>query len=74
MKLQPKNLNKVGLVAWLLYAIFEILIQLLFWIWVCIGQEIILFIGKIWLDQESNYSIFQKNITTEELIEKLDMF
>ena len=33
MQLQLKNLNKVRLVAWLLYAIFELILQVLFQIW-----------------------------------------
>ena len=59
MQLQSKNLNKSRLVAWLLYAIFEILIQVVFRICFFIGQEIIFFLVFIWVDQESTYSIFQ---------------
>ena len=56
------------LLAWLLCAIFEILIQVVFLIWFCIlpfsiGQEILLFLRSIWFNQESNYSIFQHKLT-----------
>ena len=47
------------LVAWLLYAIFEIILQILFQIWLCIGQEILFCLELIQFSHESTNSILQ---------------
>ena len=62
MQFKSKNLNKVRLVAWLLYAIFEILLKVVFWIWSCNGRGKIFLLGWIWFNQYSTYSRLQHKI------------
>ena len=59
MWLKSRNLNIVRLVAWLLYIIFKIILQILFQIWFLIGQEIIFCLKSILFHWESTYSGFQ---------------
>ena len=59
MQLQSNNLKKVRLGTWLLYAIFEILLQVVFRIWFCIRREIIFCLESIQFNGESTYNIFQ---------------
>ena len=55
MQLQSKNINKVRLVDSLLYSISEIILQVVFIIWFCIGREIIFWLGSIQFNWESTY-------------------
>ena len=47
IQLKPNNLNLVRPVAWLLYAIFEILLQVLFLICFVTGKKIIFWLELI---------------------------
>ena len=56
--LESRNIIRVMLVSWLIYAIIKIL-QVVFRIWLYIGREIVFCLVPLWFNQESTYSVFQ---------------